>query len=95
MSLHNFDDFIKNTVVISNEFDDIEEQNLFEKIEEISRIIVPFVGIAHIDCNHGCCVTILGGSMHAFYQLIISVEKTTLVPITYHDNIFKSFLDGY
>jgi hypothetical protein len=88
MSLQFFDKCFKKSAVISIELDVIEEQNIIEKIEEISRIV-------HIDCNHGCCVTIVGGSMHAFYQLIVSIEKATLVPITFPDNIFKSFLDGY
>jgi hypothetical protein len=88
MSLQFFDIFFKKSAINSFESDVKEEQNLIEKIEEISRIV-------HIDCNHGCCVTIVGGSMHAFYQLIVSIEKATLVPITYPDNIFKSYVDGY
>jgi hypothetical protein len=33
--------------------------------------------------------------MHVFYQLLISIEKETLVPVTLSNKLFKSLIDDY
>ena len=75
--------------------DIFKEQMSSRIIKKSVRISDPFGLILHIDYDHGLCKTIIGGSMHVFYQLIISIEKATLVPITFRENLFKSFLESY
>ena len=86
-----FGNFIKKAAVMSLQLDTCKHEN----IEKLNSVIESSGSISHIDYNHGLCLTLTGGSMHVFYQLIISIEKSILVPITYCDTLFKSFLDAY
>jgi hypothetical protein len=51
--------------------------------------------IPHVDRFHGFCRSIPCGFMHVFYQLLISIEKETLVPVTLSNKLFKSLIDDY
>ena len=86
-----FGNFIKKAAVMSLQLDTCKHENNVK----LNSVIESSESISHIDYTHGLCLTLTGGSMHVIYQLIISIEKSILVPITYCDTLFKSVLDAY
>jgi hypothetical protein len=89
-----FDDFMQKATAISSQLILIKPQMPFENKEKLIRSVDRFGGINHLDNNHGQCMTVRGGSMHVFYQLIISIEKATFVPVSFCHSV-KSLLDAY
>ena len=86
---------ILNACVISLHIDILKEEMSKENNDRFSSMAGLTGNISHMHRHHGSCHTIPGGNMHLFYQLLISIEKATLVPVTYSNKLFKSFLDDY
>ena len=81
---------------ISLHLDMLEGELLNEKNCSGSRSTVKLPkNIPHVDRCHGFCRSIPCGFMHVFYQLLISIEKETLVPVTLSNKLFKSIIDDY
>jgi len=81
---------------ISLHLDMLEGELLNEKNCCGSSSMVSFPkNISHVDRIHGSCRTIPFGFMHVLYQLLVSIEKETLVPFTLSNKLFKSIFDDY
>jgi hypothetical protein len=81
---------------ISLHLDMLEGELLNEKNCGGSSSMVSFPkNISHVDRIHGSCRTIPFGFMHVLYQLLVSIEKETLVPVTLSNKLFKSIIDDY
>jgi hypothetical protein len=95
LSLSELDVTIRKAAELSFQFESFKEEELKKNKNSLIRTIDPFGDLPHIDHIHGNCRTIVGGSMHVFYQLLISIEKAILLPVTLSHLPFKLLLDSY
>jgi hypothetical protein len=80
---------------LSFEFDRYKESKVKQNSKSLLRYLDPFGDIPHTEFIHGLSRSIDGGSLHVIYQLLISIEKSILVPVTLTNLSFKSLLDSY
>ena len=95
LSLSDLDFTFRKAAVVSFKFESFKVEELKKNKNSLIRTIDPFGDLPHINHIHGNCRTIVGGSMHVFYQLLISIEKAILLPVTLSNLPFKLLLDSY
>jgi len=86
---------LRKATELSFEFDRYKESKVKQNSKSLLRYLDPFGDIPHTEFIHGLSRSIDGGSLHVIYQLLISIEKSILVPVTLSNLSFKSLLDSY
>ena len=86
---------LRKATELSFEFDRYKEFKVKQNSKSLLRYLDPFGDIPHTEFIHGLSRSIDGGSLHVIYQLLISIEKSILVPVTLSNLSFKSLLDSY